>query len=834
MRQLLLSIFLWLISFSLSAQLAYIPDPNFRAFLQQYATGCMVGDSLDTQCIAAMEISSLHIESLGIADLTGISYFEGLSNLFCDNNSLTWLPMLPNTLSELDCSNNQLTSLPALPVHLNFLYCSNNQLTELPDLPNSLVDLECGFNQLTHLPPLPSALDQIDAPNNLLTELPQLDYLNYIDDYNFNNNQIEVLPTLPAWTDWIELQNNNIHCLPILPAAMGVLRISGNPIDCLPNLPNNMQIDVSLPICTSNNIHDCTFLRPVYGNVYQDLNDNCQLEQSEAGLQNRIVQASNGTTAISDAQGNYRLYLDTGDYTVTQMPLPLLQTSSVWDIDCPSVPYQIVISQSVDSVPGVDFPNTAAEECHWLWVDVASSNQRPCFGNNSYHVSYCNYGSEPALAAYVDLEFPESIIPLSSSISWQGLGNGVYRFDLGSLAIDECGSFNITDSVSCDAEIGFTACVTAEIFPHSPCLVGSQTWDNSNVEVSAQCNGSQIAFTISNEGTGNMGTPSNYRIYEDNALFVTDQSFQLDASQTLSVPVPATGKTYRLEADQSLGHPGFSMPRVSVEGCGGPPVSLGQMVSYAQDDMDDHIEIVCTELSSGFDPNDKQVVPSGYGLDHLVHPNDSILEYMIRFQNTGNDTAFNIEVVDTLRSDVLDPATFLSGSSSHPYTVRMHGDGIVTWRFENILLPDSTTNEAKSHGFVKFKVRTRPNLANGTVINNFAAIYFDYNAAIITNTAFITISDVPIVASVQDGAEMSDMRLYPNPVSDNAILELGTYLENGSVVITDALGRQLGTQPMVGTRCRISGENLSQGIYFLSIYNRNMLLGTMRLTVVGH
>ncbi|MGB8657299.1 MAG: dockerin type I domain-containing protein [Candidatus Zixiibacteriota bacterium] len=131
-------------------------------------------------------------------------------------------------------------------------------------------------------------------------------------------------------------------------------------------------------------------------------------------------------------------------------------------------------------------------------------------------------------------------------------------------------------------------------------------------------------------------------------------------------------------------------------------------------------------VRGAIDPNEK-----------LVTPEDGILvtdrlRYQLNFQNVGTDTAFNIVVRDTLDSN-LDITTLESGASSHSYVFDIAGREL-SWTFANIKLPDSTTSEAKSHGFVSFKVRPRSDAPNGADIQNKAAIYFDFNPPVITNT----------------------------------------------------------------------------------------------------
>lgn len=135
---------------------------------------------------------------------------------------------------------------------------------------------------------------------------------------------------------------------------------------------------------------------------------------------------------------------------------------------------------------------------------------------------------------------------------------------------------------------------------------------------------------------------------------------------------------------------------------------------------------------ASYDPNEKIVTPVGAGPYHLIQSTDT-LTYQIEFQNTGNDTAFDIRVRDTLDAG-LDPATFVSEGSSHPYIVSIDGSGRVEWTFANILLPDKTTDEAKSQGFFKFRVQPFASVAPGTDITNRAGIYFDFNPVVMTNT----------------------------------------------------------------------------------------------------
>ncbi|MEW5675852.1 T9SS type A sorting domain-containing protein [Flavobacterium enshiense] len=132
---------------------------------------------------------------------------------------------------------------------------------------------------------------------------------------------------------------------------------------------------------------------------------------------------------------------------------------------------------------------------------------------------------------------------------------------------------------------------------------------------------------------------------------------------------------------------------------------------------------------NSYDPNDKTVLEG----DMILYQDiDEYLHYVIRFQNTGTASAVNVKVVDTF-VDKLDPTTIEIVEFSHSGSVQIKNN-VAEFLFDNINLPDSTTDEPGSHGYISFKIKPNYNAYAGTTINNTANIYFDFNAPIITNT----------------------------------------------------------------------------------------------------
>lgn len=146
-------------------------------------------------------------------------------------------------------------------------------------------------------------------------------------------------------------------------------------------------------------------------------------------------------------------------------------------------------------------------------------------------------------------------------------------------------------------------------------------------------------------------------------------------------------------------------------------------------------------VTGAYDPNDKTELHGG-----VISPQQlasgEYLQYLIRFQNTGNDTAFNVVVTDTLPGSV-DLTTLQIIGTSHNYVLTIQDGNKLKWTFSNILLPDSNRNSAKSHGFIAFKIKPSSSLVTGSKIENKADIYFDFNPPITTNFAATVIKELP-------------------------------------------------------------------------------------------
>ena len=555
------------------------------------------------------------------------------------------------------------------------------------------------------------------------------------------------------------------------------------------------------------------------GRVYLDQNNNCNFNQgSDNPLGNTLLEIretnSNQTWfALTDAQGFYDIAL----------PLGLFELSVPQFTNLPSVQVcagqnQVSISQSASMV----FHNlgfSALVNCPVLAVELHLPWLRRCFPSNLV-LWYRNEGTQTASNSYLDLELDPNLhfirIISPQNLSATALGNNVYRIQLGNLAIGQHGAIYLEVTDSCNTVLNDVVCNRARIYPDSSCW---SSYQGPIISTEASCLGDSLEFKIRNQG-GDMFNSLEYLVIEDNVM-LRQGNFQLNTGGEQSVWVATqAGSVYRIEAQQDSLFPpylGDNIAWTNALACGDTSSQgvwnssiLAYQNNYGQASLSQH----CALVRGSYDPNDKQAAQLGYGPEHDILPNTS-LDYTIRFQNTGTDTAFFVVIVDTLAAE-LNPATIILGPASHAYTWEIVEGNVLVFRFIPIVLPDSTTNLEASQGFVSFKIRHKEGLPLGTRIENQAAIYFDFNEPIFTNTTWHTLNrNFIVLSSVETLASETNFRYYPNPMRHQVRFELGVWGSEGLVhlEVFDLQGRLLEREEFVGPVFDWQPKQLGSGWY---------------------
>ncbi len=240
---------------------------------------------------------------------------------------------------------------------------------------------------------------------------------------------------------------------------------------------------------------------------------------------------------------------------------------------------------------------------------------------------------------------------------------------------------------------------------------------------------------------------------------------------------------------------------------------VGVVISESVDTM--RQVVVCS-----FDPNDKSVNPPGVAASNYTL-NNSPLQYQIRFQNTGTDTAFAVHILDTIDTG-LDINSFQLLGSSHPVQVLIHPNRIVDFRFEDILLPDSVVDEPGSHGYILYRIRPEELIPDPIEIRNTAYIYFDFNLPVATNTTVNTlVSHIPVGLTEISGSA-SPLRLFPNPASEELFYSFDNpHLHAMRLQVFDAKATLLNTLVVFGGSGVLNCKSYDPGLYLMQFTDLN-------------
>ena len=568
------------------------------------------------------------------------------------------------------------------------------------------------------------------------------------------------------------------------------------------------------------------------GRVLSDTSGDCEATPDEPTLLNWKIQLDRldpdgeileTTYGSIGTDSFYYFQRGNGEYQIIALPPN--------DYFLPCTSNQLTINTVADTTE-LNFPVFTAVECPFLETDIGTPWLRRCF-DNTYVVRYCNTGTAAAEGAFVRVKLDPFLSFVSASQPAVFEGNDTWRFDIGHIPMNDCGTFHLVAHLDCDSTVlGQTHCVEAHIYPDSFCFA-PPAWSGANVDVDGACQPDSVRFVLRNTGTAATSLLE-YIVIEDN-IINRQVPFQLPAGDSMRVNVPANGSTWRLEAEQEPGNPGNPMPSATVEACGQNAegeISIGFVPQFGEDDGDPFVSVDCQISRGSYDPNDKQGWPLGYGPDHLIEPGQP-LDYLIRFQNTGTDTAFTVVVVDTL-APWLDPVTVRPGASSHPYQFTLSEMGILNFRFDQILLPDSNVNEVASHGFIKFRVQQRDSVPLGTVITNRAGIYFDFNPPIITNETRHQVGREFVPSGTRDwgSSKTSTIRISPNPAAGDAVLRFESLtLQNGRFDLYDGRGRFVLSRSVWGDRVSLEGERLPSGMYFFKVLEDGKVRGAGKVVL---
>ena len=226
--------------------------------------------------------------------------------------------------------------------------------------------------------------------------------------------------------------------------------------------------------------------------------------------------------------------------------------------------------------------------------------------------------------------------------------------------------------------------------------------------------------------------------------------------------------------------------------------------------MNNSVIIIDTILTP-YDPNSINVNPPGCINSGLL-PTE--LQYTIHFENTGNDTAHNIYVIDTLPGFV-NPSSLRIVMASHVMNIDIQsydGRKVARFDFPNINLLDSSHHGECDGAFI-YTVNTYAGLPDGVDIMNRVGIYFDYNSVVMTNEAHNTIGGC-WPTGVRDTRLPLSANLYPNPVTGTLHIDLAA---PANYIITNIVGSGLQHGSFKEGNNTLDLKVWSPGVYIVSL-----------------
>ncbi len=575
---------------------------------------------------------------------------------------------------------------------------------------------------------------------------------------------------------------------------------------------------VSFPASANNSdtrdlpMQSAALIHEISGTLYLDQNDNCLADVGEPALKNWNIgiQASSGVLNLeTNSNGEYKAFVPDGAYEVTAYPY-----NNHFSICTPSTQSLSLLGPDPQTA-SIDFVAQPDFLCAKMRSDLGSSAIRPC-STATIYASYRNDGTTTANGATMTVSLDPLLTYVSASTTPAIIDGQSLTFNLGDVAAspgNTWNSININVVADCSLNIGNQVCASSTVYPDEDCTQ-APNWNGAIVAATGECdNNGTATFKIQNVGNAPNSVVLNYIITEDQIVLL-QSTFQLTPGAEKIETVSGSGLPLTIIAQQEPGFPGDTSVVWNILNCGG----ISGISSGFGGSAGPFTHQECFSISNSFDPNDKDAIPAGHGPDHFVHPGTP-LEYRIRFQNTGNDTAFLVVIRDTL-SQHFDFGKIEPRSSSHRYEFAQISDSILQFTFKNIMLPDSAANQEGSQGFVEFNIYPKENLANGTAVLNSAAIYFDYNEPVITNTVKRVYGTYVFVKTTEIGGKTSlPVKVYPNPFITETTFEIpeDAVTSDHQLLLLDAAGRTLRSQPFEGNKCLLRRADLPAGVFAWSI-----------------
>lgn len=215
-----------------------------------------------------------------------------------------------------------------------------------------------------------------------------------------------------------------------------------------------------------------TFSQLISGTINYDEDSNCELNIGEDKfLAGWLVEVENDNfyrLKSTDLNGYYEFSVPYGEYSVS-----VIESNDNWEI-CNQIS-NVVIDEIDDNV-SQNVLAKALNNCAGINVNLSAPLLRRCF-DNSYTINVFNQGPSDSENTNIEVTLDQYFEFSSSSIPSTQIDEQVYKFELGSIKMNELVRIKIYFNISCDAELGISHCMKVKVLEDDLC-------DNEIIEYS--------------------------------------------------------------------------------------------------------------------------------------------------------------------------------------------------------------------------------------------------------------------------------------------------------------------------------------------------------------
>ena len=734
MKKLLPLLFV-LMGFRSAAQIINIPDPAFKSYLVNHIPGIDTNFDGEIDMSEAAAVTSLFINDPAIADMTGIRSFVNLSQLICNSNALISLDISGlNQLNYLSMNYTQVTALDlsAVPGLTSIIINNNQQLTTL------------NVNGLLNLTSLNCMQNNISALNvNSLTNLGGLS----CDHNNISNLNINGLLHLAGVScrdnDLSTLNISNCPAIATLycgNTALGghvnhltSLDLSGFPNLAFFNCDGNQLSSLDFSSCTQIQQATCR------NNLLTSLNVSGLTTLSYLICTDKLLGSLNvsGCSALSyfDCRNNQITGLDLTSCILLQQLLSTNNNIASLNL-APSLPGLTHLFCEQNQLVNIDV--SGAPSLQYLYCQ----NNQLSYVNlkNGPSVPDFNATNNPGLQ-YVCADEAE-ITNLQALLVQQGMPNvnvnsycsftpgGIFNTMTGTIRLDaDNNGCSVTDpalpqiqvKISDGTNIGYTATnssgaylfyanagsftITPQTqnpyFTITPALASLNFATNGPATQTADfCfvpNGvhSDLEITMLALNTARPGFDAYYQlVYKNKGTTTLSGNVELNFDDAridfINADPSVTTQSPSLLSWAYSNLAPFESRTIDVTfNLLPPPVTnLNDTLNFTanitplagDEEPRDNSFLMRQVIRGSFDPNDK-ICQEGDRI-HITQVGDYV-HYMVRFQNIGTDTAFNVVIKDLLTTK-FDWNSFEMTKASHLCVLKQTNGNKLEFIFEDI------------------------------------------------------------------------------------------------------------------------------------------------------